>query len=86
MQSRRSSTTTRYAGLYTRYEVTPLLEWENWLVRNVDDRSWYASRRLTWALRQELDLACGVQLFGVAARSELGVRSTLWYAYAQWFF
>lgn len=86
LAGRRQTVATRYAGLYTRYEITPLLKWENWLVRNVDDRSWYASPRLTWSLRQDLDLAGGVQLFGGAARSEFGVRSTLWYAYAQWFF
>lgn len=86
LAGRRQTVARRYAGLSTRYELTPLLRWENWLVRNVDDRSWYVSPRLTWSLRQDLDLAAGVQTFGGPARSEFGVRRTLWFAYAQWFF
>lgn len=86
LAGRRQTVAQRYAGLSTRYEVTPLLRWENWLVRNVDDRSWYVSPRLTWSVRQDFDLAAGVQLFGGNARSEFGVRHTVWFAYAQWFF
>lgn len=86
LAGRRQNVGRRYAGFYTRYELTPLLKWENWLARNLDDRSWYVSPRLTYSLRQDLDLAAGAQLYGGQRSSEFGQRRNLWFAYAQWFF
>ena len=83
---RRQTVATRYAGLYARYEITPLVKAESWSVTNVDDHSWYESPRLTYSLRQDIDLAAGAQFFGGSARSEFGQRKTVWFAYAQWFF
>jgi len=86
LAGRRQSLGKRYAGLYGRYEITPLLKWENWLARNLDDRSWYFSPRLTYSLRENIDLAIGAQLHGGGPSSEFGRRKNLWFAYAQWFF
>ena len=86
LAGRRQSVATRYAGLYARYELTPLLKAESWFVRNFDDRSWYESPRLTYSVRQNVDLALGAQFFGGSMSSEFGQRKTLWFAYAQWFF
>lgn len=86
LAGRRQNVGRRYAGLYSRYELTPLLKWENWLARNLGDQSWYVSPRLTYSLRQNLDLAGGAQLYGGPRGSEFAVRKNLWFGYAQWFF
>jgi hypothetical protein len=86
LSGRRQTVGRRYGGLYTRYEFTPLLKWENWLARNLSDRSWYVSPRLTYSLRQNLDLAAGAQFYGGQHESEFGLRRDLWFAYLQWFF
>ncbi|MEJ7930218.1 hypothetical protein WG922_09545 [Ramlibacter sp. AN1015] len=83
---RRQTLATRYLGLYAGYELTPLWKSANWLVLNVDDSSIYLSPRLTYSLRENLDLAIGAQLHAGGARSEFGSRKHLWFAYAQWFF
>lgn len=83
---RRQNLGRRYAGFYARYEFTPLLKWETWLASNLDDRSRYVSPRLTYSVRQNLDLAAGGQLYGGHRSSEFGQRKDLWFAYAQWFF
>lgn len=86
LAGRRQTVARRYGGLYARYELTPLLKGEGWAVRNVDDRSWYLSPRLTYSVRQNVDLAAGAQLHGGRSSSEFGQRRNLWFAYAQWFF
>lgn len=86
LAGRRQTLGRRYGGLYARYELTPLLKAEAWLARNFADHSWYLSPRLTWSVRENVDLAIGTQLFGGTANSEFGRRNTLWFAHAQWFF
>ena len=76
----------RYAGLYVRYEFTPLLRGESWLASNLDDRSVYLSPRLTYSLRENLDIAIGGQLFAGHPGTEFGQRRNLRFAYLQWFF
>ena len=83
---RRQTLATRYIGLYAGYDLTPLLKSANWLVANLDDGSIYLSPRLTYSVRENLDLAIGAQLHAGATRSEFGSRKHLWFAYAQWFF
>lgn len=86
LAGRRQTVGRRYAGLYARYEFTPLLKGEAWLARNFDDRSWYLSPRLTWSLRQDLDLAVGAQAYGGRGPSEFGRRKDLGFVSLQWFF
>ena len=83
---RRQTLATRYLGLYAGYELTPLWKSANWLVVNVDDGSTYLSPRLTFSLRENLDLVLGAQLHAGGARAEFGGRKHLWFGYAQWFF
>ena len=86
LAGRRQTLARNYAGAYARFDFTPLVRGESWLVRNLDDRSWYVSPRLTWSVRQSVDLALGAQLFGGTAASEFGRRGSVGFAYAQWFF
>lgn len=86
LAGRRQTLATRYAGLYARYDLTPLVRAESWLVLNIDDHSWYESPRITYSVHANVDLALGAQFFGGPLRSEFGSHKTLWFAYAQWFF
>lgn len=83
---RRQTVGRRYAGLYAKYEFTPLLKGEGWFARNLDDRSAYFSPRLTYSLRENLDLAVGAQLYSGRGTTEFGGRGNLSFAYVQWFF
>lgn len=86
LAGRRQTVGRRYAGLYARYEFTPLLKWESWLASNLDDRSTYFSPRITYSVRENLDLAIGVQLHSGHRGTEFGERRNLRFAWVQWFF
>lgn len=86
LAGRRQAVGRRYAGLHARYEITPLLRWDNWLAHNLVDRSWYYSPRLTWSVRENFDLVLGAQLHAGGAATEFGRRANLRFAWAQWFF
>ena len=86
LNGRRQTVGRRYAGLYTRYEFTPLLKWESWLASNLDDRSTYFSPRITYSVRENLDLAIGAQLHAGRRGTEFGERRNLRFAWLQWFF
>ena len=66
------SPATRYAGLYASYEVTPLLKWNTYAVRNLDDRSRGVDTRLVWSWRANVDLTAGFQRFAGRSGSEYG--------------
>ena len=86
LAGRRQTVGRRYAGLYARYEFTPLLKGEAWLASNLGDRSAYLSPRLTYSLRENLDIAIGAQLFAGRRATEFGERRNLGFAWLQWFF
>lgn len=86
LAGRRQTVGRRYAGLYARYEFTPLLKWESWLASNLGDRSTYFSPRLTYSVRENLDLAIGAQFYSGRRGTEFGERSNLRFAWLQWFF
>jgi hypothetical protein len=86
LAGRRQTLATRYLGLFASYEVTPLLKWTQWAAINLDDRSAYLSPRLTYSLREDVDLVVGAQLRRGAAGTEFGVRRNLYFAWLQWFF
>lgn len=77
---------TRYAGLFTSYDLSPLLRWTNHLVVNVDDRSRALDSRLTWSLQQSLDLTLGLRYFSSPLDSEYGRGRDSIVAQLHWFF
>lgn len=86
LAGRRQTVGRRYAGLHARYEFTPVWKWESWLASNLDDRSIYFSPRITYSVRENLDLAIGAQLHAGGRGTEFGERRNLRFAWLQWFF
>jgi hypothetical protein len=86
LSGRRQTLGRRYAGLHARYEFTPLLKWESWWAANLDDRSAYFSPRISYSVRENLDVAIGAQLYAGRRGTEFGQRRNLRFAYLQWFF
>lgn len=76
----------RYLGLYSSYDLSPLLKWMNWLAINLNDRSSYFSPRLTWSARPDLDLSLGLQAFAGRPGTEFRLRTDLVFVQAQWYF
>jgi hypothetical protein len=81
-----ASLATRYAGLYTSYEFTPLLKWMSSLVFNADDRSRGLDSRLVWSWRTDLDATVGLQRFAGSPGSEYGRVPNAAFAQLHWFF
>lgn len=75
-----------YVGAQARYDLTPLLRWDNLLIVNTDDRSRFFAPRLTYSITADLDWSGGVQLFRGASGSEYGSFHNLYYTYLQYFF
>lgn len=82
----RQSLGRRYVGLFTHYDITPILRWSNWLAMNLSDDSRYFSPRLSWSVRSDLELTIGAQKYRGTHGSEFGLRNSLVFAQAQWFF
>jgi hypothetical protein len=80
------SPATRYAGLFTSYEITPLLKWMTYVVINADDRSHAVDSRLVWSIGSATDLTFGVQHFFGAASSEFDALPKAVQVQLQWFF
>ncbi len=76
----------RYVGLYAAYELTPLLKWVNYVVRNADDRSQGVDSRLVWSMAPATDLTFGVQRFTGSAGSEFAALPNAYQVQLQWFF
>ena len=81
-----TSLATRYAGLYASYEITPLVKWVTYVVRNADDRSRAVDSRLVWSIGPATDLTFGVQRFTGAAGSEFAALPSAFQVQLQWFF
>lgn len=77
---------TRYTGLYAACEITPLLKWVSYAVRNVDDRSHAIDSRLVWSVGPATDLTIGVQQFNGAEGSEFRALPNALQFQLQWFF
>lgn len=77
---------TRYTGLYASYEITPLLKWVNYVVRNADDRSHAIDSRLVWSIAPATDLTVGVQHFSGAVGCEFAALPNAFQVQLQWFF
>lgn len=75
-----------YAGLNAGYDLTPLTRWDNYLIVNLDDESWFFSPALRSSFRENIDLGLGVQFFGGDAGNEYNGRENVYYAEFSWFF
>lgn len=75
-----------YVGARLKYEFTPLLRTENYLIINRDDGSRFFAPGLVYSLTQNWDWAVGAQFFSGAAGSEYGRFHDVYYTYLQWFF
>ncbi len=75
-----------YTGAHLRYDVTPLLRSENYLILNHDDASRFFAPSLVYSLASNWDAATGVQLFSGEADSEYGRFHNVYYMYLQRFF
>ncbi|MBI3898877.1 MAG: hypothetical protein HY308_11350 [Gammaproteobacteria bacterium] len=75
-----------YLGAHLKYDLTPLLRWENYLILNRDDASYFFAPTLVYSLTHEWDVAIGTQRFGGGSGSEYGGVHDVYYAYLQLFF
>ena len=76
----------RYVGGHLKYEITPLLRSDNYVIVNLDDGSRFVAPGLVYSLATNWDVSVGVQSFGGAGASEYGRFHDLYYVYLQWFF
>jgi hypothetical protein len=81
-----ASLATRYVGLYASYEITPLVKWVSYAVRNADDRSHAVDSRLVWSIGPATELAVGVQRFSGTDGTEFGALPNAFQLQLQWFF
>ena len=75
-----------YAGARLKYEFTPLLRTENYLIINHDDGSRFFAPSLVYSFATNWDWAAGVQFFTGAGDSEYGRFYDVYHTYVQWFF
>lgn len=73
-------------GLWLKYEITPLVKWENFLLYDLDDKSNFFNPELKYNLWANLDLTLGAQLFWGNSDSEFGDYQNLYYTQMQYFF
>ena len=76
----------RYVAGHLKYEMTPLLRSDNYLIVNLDDGSRFVAPGLVYSLATSWDVGAGVQSFTGPGDSEYGRFRDLYYAYLQWFF
>lgn len=76
----------RYLGGYLGYEITPLLQWSNYLIINLDDDSIFFAPSLRYSLTENIEASAGIQIFNGASGSEYGMLKNLYIAQLQWFF
>lgn len=75
-----------YLGGFLAYDITPLLRWENILIVNLVDDSYFLFPSLTYSLTENITGSVGMQLFDGTDTSEYGQSHDLYYIQLQWFF
>lgn len=75
-----------YVGVQTSYDLTPLTRWDNYLIINLEDESFFFGPSLRSSIRENLDMSLGVQLFEGESDTEYGERENIYYADFEWFF
>ncbi|HJX10150.1 MAG TPA: hypothetical protein VJ733_06565, partial [Candidatus Binatia bacterium] len=75
-----------YVGARLKYELTPLLRTENYLIINRDDGSRFFAPSLVYSLAANWDWAVGAQFFSGDSGSEYGRFHEVYHTHVQWFF
>jgi len=75
-----------YLGGYLRYDITPLLQWSNYLIMNLYDDSIFFAPNLIYSLTDNVETNVGVQVFNGDPGSEYGTLEDLYFIQVQWFF
>lgn len=61
-----------YLGTMVAYDFTPLVKWQNYYIRNLDDGSEFLYSRLVYSAKENIEWSAGAQLFNGKAGSEYG--------------
>lgn len=61
-----------YLGTMVAYDFTPLVKWQNYYIRNLDDSSEFLYSRLVYSARENTEWSIGAQVFTGKAGSEYG--------------
>ncbi len=75
-----------YLGGYLGYDITPLLQWSNYLIINFDDNSIFFTPSLLYSLAENVEVSIGVQAFNGDVGSEYGTLENQYFIQLQWFF
>lgn len=76
----------RYLGGYLGYDITPLLRWDNFIIVNLGDDSFFLAPSLVYSLTDNLEGTAGVQAFSGDSGTEYGTFENLYHLQLQWFF
>jgi len=75
-----------YLGAYLGYDISPLLRWNNYLIFNFDDNSYFFAPNLSYSLSDNIEVSGGVQSFHGQSATEYGTLQNLYYLQFQWYF
>lgn len=75
-----------FLSLWTSYEITPLLKWENYLIYNIDGPSGSFNPELRYNIWTNFDFSLGAQVYWGRSDSEFGDYQNLYYGQAKYFF
>lgn len=75
-----------YTGLSVAYELTPLVNWNNYLILNLSDGSMFFSPRLSYSVKENLDISFGLQFFAGSSGDEYGDKKDSSYVELGWYF
>lgn len=75
-----------YLGIYSAYDIAPLIRWHFYLILNLDDNSRFASPQLNYSLTENVEIALAGQFFDGGTATEYGSLETLYYCRLQWYF
>lgn len=74
------------SSLWFQYKITPLIDFNTFVVYDWEGRSGVANPEVKYGLSQNLDLRLGSQLFWGTTDSEFGLYEHLYYFEVQWYF
>lgn len=76
----------RYLGVYVGYDITPLLQFRNYLIRNIDDKSIFLASSLTRSISDNIEAVVGIQAYKGKSGSEFGSLENIYYIQIQRYF
>lgn len=74
------------SSLWLQYKITPLLEWNNYIIYDWDGKSVIYNPELKYNVSDNVELKVGVQAAFGRNNSEFGSLQNLFYVQVQWFF